>query len=82
MAGRAVLDEADVVAGVDAEHGEQLQGVPGQRVAPGRVLCHLQGSRVVTLPAGVGVHLEEKRVAVSSAATSGEICSRLLSMKT
>lgn len=25
---RAILDEADIVAGLDAEHGKQLHGVP------------------------------------------------------
>lgn len=55
-----VFDEGHVVAGLDAEHGEQLQPVSGQGVGDAAAqvpLRDVQGGGLVGAALGVRVHL-------------------------
>ena len=57
----SVFNEGDIVAGLDAEHGKQLQLVPGQdlrRDASREALWHVQLGGSMRTPLGVSVHLE------------------------
>lgn len=56
----AVFDEAHVVAGVNAEHGEQFHHVPGDGAVGGSTRCCRQRLGGVTLTGGMSVHLEKQ----------------------
>ena len=52
-----MLDEGHVVAGLDAEHSEQLHLLPGRREALAEALGKQQLAEAVSLTLGVGVDL-------------------------
>lgn len=56
----SVFDKGNVVTRLDAEHGKQLQSVPGQGVGDATAhvtLWNLQSSGLMGAPLGVRVHL-------------------------
>lgn len=63
LAVRSVFDEGDVVAGLDAEHSEQLQFVSGQSVgypATHVTFGNVQRSSMMGLALRMSMHLEKK----------------------